>query len=153
MAAPRLTPNQRDVLVRLCRWAGEPPGRWTLDRDLGQRSALEHLWSKGYADRERRYGPRGGEHLYYRPTEEGWAVFVRQRDRLHLAERKMTTGEIDSRLIDARDNGKIVRVYVGENMAEFRGIPGEVERDEAGALRLRFGARRLLLSAIREVTD
>lgn len=67
-ARPRLTPHQREVLGDLRRRSGSKH-RWVDVRDIGSRTACEHLVAKGYAERKVDHGPRGGELLSYRPVE------------------------------------------------------------------------------------
>lgn len=154
----RPTKHQKEVLLRLARLStagGVPrPGRFVHGKDSGSPAGLEHLCGKGLAECERRVGERGGEHLYYRPTAEGYALADREANKRVGAgvAREMTTGEIDSRLIEARRDEKIVRVFVGPAAAEFRGVPGPVVRDASdGVLRLEMGARRIALAAITKV--
>lgn len=159
MPTARLTKHQKETLLRLCRAANltytPRPGRWILDKDCGGPAALEHLYFKGYAEREIRIGPRGGERCYYRPSETGWAVrdrhFIKVAEADGAAEREMPLHEIDTRLIEARKSGAVVRVFAGPT-GEFRGVPGPVERDDNGSLRLVLGQRKILLGAIRKVT-
>ena len=158
MTLPRLTPNQREVTLRLCSMARvgvKPDGedRWVYDKDLGQRAALAHVYDKGYADRTLKHGPLGGERWYYRPTAEGWNVYAAYVERLNDGARaaRLPTSMIDARIDRARRRGRIVRVYVGEH--EYRGVPGPVERGDDGKLVLVFGQRRLLLNEISRVTD
>lgn len=155
MAVVRITPHQKETLLGLARkamlMATERPGRWIHAKDSGGPSALEHLYRKGYAERDIRIGERGGEHLYYRPTTEGYAVVDREFDKRRVERGEMTMGEIDTRLIEARRTGAIVRIFVGPAKAEFRGVPGEVARDEDGVLRMQFGQRRVALNGITSV--
>lgn len=96
----RLTPHQKEVLGRLerlsrparpagypwresddvvrLRWMeeyvkvhGRPERKWVSGRDVGAPAGCEHLVEKGFAERRVEYGPRGGEHLFYRPTGRG----------------------------------------------------------------------------------
>lgn len=68
MTRPRLSPHQREVLGRLTRISGSSR-RWVIARNIGSRTACEHLVDKGYAERQVESGPRGGELLSYRPVE------------------------------------------------------------------------------------
>lgn len=91
----RPTSHQAGVLARLVRRStgGLAPQRvagvlissnelrWVLDSNCGGPMALHHLWAKGYAERDVRTGPRGGEHVYYRPTMAGVAYAARQQAR------------------------------------------------------------------------
>lgn len=68
---PRLTPHQKEVLMDLTlssrrneRFANQG---WVDGKDIGARAALDHLVRKGYADKQMRYGPRGGQRPHYRP--------------------------------------------------------------------------------------
>lgn len=65
----RLTPHQRDVLADLRLRSRLLGGDWVNARDIGSRSALEHLVAKGWADVEDRRGIRGGIHRFYRPKD------------------------------------------------------------------------------------
>lgn len=156
MTLERLTPHQATTLRALAKkatvLANGRPGRWILDKDCGGPAALEHLFRKGYVMRDLRTGPRGGEHAYYRPNEAGYAAFDKMTDATYDAVREMPTAEIDRILIDARDHGKIVRVYVGPKQHEVRGIPGQAVRDPGdGRLRIPIGMRRVALHAITKV--
>lgn len=65
MARPRLTKHQAQVLIRLTRLTKD--GRWTAEKNIGCRMALEHLLFKGYAElRWAEPGPRGGERREWR---------------------------------------------------------------------------------------
>lgn len=142
----RLTPNQKSVLARLVRMSGRT-GRWVSASACGQRCALEHIARKGYADERIEYGPRGGEHRFYLPTPDGIAAVKRA---VAAVERKMPADAIDTQLIEARKHGRIVRVICGGS--EYRGVPGEVERDgESGRVYLRMGLRLIPLMGITEV--
>jgi hypothetical protein len=55
--------------------------RWVKDTSCGGPMALQHLYRKGYAEYEVRRGPRGGEHVYYRPTQAGIAYVARRQAR------------------------------------------------------------------------
>jgi hypothetical protein len=64
----RITPHQRYALDRLRRLSSlMGDNRWVYEKDSGAPAALDHLYRKGYVEREIRTGPRGGEHVYYRP--------------------------------------------------------------------------------------
>lgn len=151
----RLTPHQKERLLRLARLAmmlaTDRPGKFIHARDCGGPAALEHLTAKGYVECEIRRGPLGGQHLYYRPTAAGYVVVDREADKRRVERGDMTMGEIDTRLIEARRTGAVVRIFVGPAKAEFRGVPGEVARDEDGVLRMQFGQRRVALRGITKV--
>lgn len=92
MPSKRPTPHQAEVLGRLVQRStgGLAPQRiagvlinsnelrWVKATSLGSEMALWHLYRKGYATLDVRTGPRGGEHNYYRPTQEG-IVWVARR--------------------------------------------------------------------------
>lgn len=157
----KLTKHQRETLLRLARLSRtqaiegvRPDGfaRWILDKDCGGPAALEHLYDKGYVERQTRRGPRGGYHYYYRPNDAG--VAVRER---HVAKTRVAqaANEIDTRLIEARKTGSIVRVFCGP-VTEYRGVPGEVERVDdwdkgTSTVVLNIGARKIPLAAITKV--
>jgi hypothetical protein len=67
-ARPRLTSHQAEVLERLRRQSHNRPSGWVHLAVIGSRGGLEHLVSKGFAERRTEPGPRGGEHPYYRPV-------------------------------------------------------------------------------------
>lgn len=72
----RLTPHQRRVYDRLERFFLRRLGSrdpWVPLDKVGSRGALEHCVVKGWARRQVTLGPRGGEHLSYRPTPEALA--------------------------------------------------------------------------------
>ena len=164
MTTVRLTSNQRDRLLRLGRVSRIPgtSGRWILDTDCGGPAALAHLYRKGYVDRSTTIGPRGGEKLFYRPSQLGWEtierVLAKRAEGVLTSEERAAAGlqsksEIDTALITARQNGLVVRVYVGETVY-FRGVPGQVYRkdDMRAKLMLPIGQREIPLDSITRVT-
>ena len=68
----RLTQHQQRILNVLTR-RSTIADRWVYGKDIGALMALKHLTEKGYAEEAVNFGPRGGEHLYYRPTAQGRA--------------------------------------------------------------------------------
>jgi len=76
MSVKRLTPHQREVWKRLCKYASNDNARggdgWVSAKDIGSRGALDHLVAKGYAERKEDIGPRGGSHYFYRQTGANW---------------------------------------------------------------------------------
>lgn len=152
----RLTKNQKERLLMLGdRCGSDRPGRWILDRDCGGPAALWHLFDKGFVEREFRYGPRGGEKDYYRPNEAGWAMYDKLREVTRYGkngERSMSGGEMDTRLINARNAREVVLVYSG-SATYARGVPGQVHRDEEGVLVLPIGQREIPLMKITKVVN
>lgn len=131
MTKVRLTPNQRDRLLRLGRASFIPgtSGRWILDRHCGGPAALAHLYQKGFADRSLQFGPRGGDLNYYRPSQLGWEEIERLKAKTsgqRVTAGLPSAGEVDTALIHARDSGEVVRVITATG--EYRGVPGQVHR-------------------------
>lgn len=141
----RLTPHQKSTLSRLTRLSGGEH-KWVHVKDCGSAGGLEHLYHKGYADRKVEIGERGGTHLYYRVAVEGYVEARRL-----VPDAPMSTGEIDTLLIRARERSEIVRIFVGPKPAEIRGVPGEISRGDDGHLRLKIGQRNVMLKAISRV--
>jgi hypothetical protein len=80
MASTPLTRNQREILKDLVRLAGGPErNRWIPLTSIRARSTSLKLVDKGMAEVIRTYGPRGGEHLWFRPSDAGY-----RRSRLWL---------------------------------------------------------------------
>lgn len=154
MQPPRLTPHQKDTLLTLARrsmlLATERPGRFVFSKDCGGPAALDHLVAKGYAEREYRPGPRGGEHYYYRPTGLGYEVVTREtvKNIRERCEPEMSLFEVELALVQAREEDKIVRVFVGPTKAEIRSYVGEDYIDAAtGLRRVRFGQQQAVAVA------
>lgn len=65
---PRLTAHQREVFDRLQRKARFRLDGFVAADVIGSHGALEHLFEKGYAERQTSNGPRGGVHYFYKPV-------------------------------------------------------------------------------------
>lgn len=62
MSRPRLTPHQAEVFERIERYSKNRP---TSERNIGSRTAVQHLIRKGYVTvAQTTYGPRGGATQY-----------------------------------------------------------------------------------------
>lgn len=70
MTRNKLTSHQREVNARLQRLSRHTAQGWVSAAHIGSRHALDRLVEKGCADRKVETGPRGGEHKFYRPTDE-----------------------------------------------------------------------------------
>lgn len=140
----RLTPHQKYALARLTAMSGGE-GHWVRATDAGCVGGLRRSWVKGHLARKVERGPRGGEHVFYRPIR-----FGEEGARAADVFERMPTGEIDSRLIEARENGEVVLCYFGPGVY-YRGVPGEVERGDDGVLRLHLGQRQIALKGILRV--
>lgn len=159
MTTPRLTPNQKDRIWLLGRksatiFGAERPGKWVSAKECGGPSALEHLYHKGYADRHIVIGPRGGEILTYRLNDLGWAEYDKiSKKKQGETVRRLLTGEIDTRIINARKEGRVVRIIADGK--EYRGVPGEVGRTEdwERTLVLNIGQRQIPLFSITDVIE
>lgn len=161
MTKARLTKHQRETLERLNRLSRQTYlrhegigdiGKWILDRDCGGPQALAHLYRKGYVERDIQRGPRGGEKVLYRLSDLGFRTLglpVPRREPVTVEE-KQASGEIDTRLIAARDSGKPVLVYVGETVY-FRGVPGQAFRNGSGRTVIPIGLRKVPLTSITKV--
>lgn len=149
----KLTKHQKETLLQLCRMSRKNVDayEWILDKDCGGPAALEHLYDKGYVERQTRRGPRGGYHYYYRPNGAGVAVRERHVAKVRVAQ---AANEIDTRLIEARKHGTVVLVHTAETY--YRGVPGEVERVEdwdkgTSTVMLNIGQRQIPLTSITKV--
>jgi hypothetical protein len=66
----KLTPNQREVYGRIAQLSRRGRDPWVEDRNIGSKNTCDRLAEKGWIHIDVHYGPAGGAHRFYRPTEE-----------------------------------------------------------------------------------
>lgn len=149
MTTTRISTHQKTVLELLKERSGHATGgyKFVEPGDGLAPAALEHLHRKGFVDKHVHVGLRGGKHNLYRPATAGAARCTTD------AVEPMNSGEMDTRLIRARDAGTPVEVLTS-NGTKLTGIPGEVERSKStGNLLISIGQRKIALFAITRVGD